>query len=188
MTLQLVSFVPEHFNNNGDQGNLDVIRFHLSAQGISFEQAGQSQARKADFLLIGDGSRAAIRFYQPGLVALVPVLVERLNSEKPTLIVGSAYEFLAPLIGLGESTEANRVSDFVSEKVNEQDVVGYVNSASSLPDIVVRGGFIGTKFFGPLLAYNPNLLGLVLEKLGATSAYADGILDSVQHFRQKIIS
>ncbi len=188
MTLKLVSFVPEHFNNNGDQGNLDVIKFHLAAQGLPFEQAGQSQAVNADFLIIGDGSRAAMRFYRPGLEALVPVLAERLHAEKPTLIVGSSYEFFSPLIGLGDSEEIMRVSDFVSLKVNGEDVVGYINSSTNLPNIFVRGGFIGTKLYGPLLAYNPKLLAEVLQRLGARPQYAPGMLESIERYRQRIIS
>ncbi|MFM1783955.1 MAG: hypothetical protein RLZZ579_232, partial [Actinomycetota bacterium] len=161
---------------------------HLAARGIDFEQAGQSQAQNADFLLIGDASRAALRFYQPGLEALVSILIERLNNERPTLIVGSSYEFLSSRIGLNASVETTRVSDFVSIRVNNSDVVGYLNSSSNLPGLEIRGGFIATKLYGPLLAFNPDLLADILHRLGAEPAYPEGMLKSVESYRARITS
>lgn len=166
MKLEFVSFQAQHFNNNGDQGNIEILNFFAKMSGISIHNSGPSQLAEADFVLIGDASRAAMRFYEPGLLALVDGLAERLTLGKPTLLVGSSYEFFSAKLGIGEPKPVPRISDFASVDLGDEIVVGYQNSDSDLPVLYSSGCFIATKLFGPVLAYNPGLLGKFLTELG----------------------
>ena len=49
--------MPDFFDNNGDQGNIEALKAHLSAVGIGFEVSSVISA--SDFVLIGDSSIAA---------------------------------------------------------------------------------------------------------------------------------
>lgn len=186
MKVSLVSFAAEHFNNNGDQGNITVLEFHLRNSGFSVEHLGQSQADSADFLLVGDCSRAALRFYKPGLDALLPALRKRLEGGKPTLLVGSSYEYLSAELGLGISKTVQRVSDFVSTQAEGFSVLGYCNSDTDLPVVQIHGAFIATKLFGPVLALNPELLELVLSRLGAQLKLSVEMSEDITQIRKQI--
>lgn len=186
MKISLVSFAAEHFNNNGDQGNLEVLRFHLSKSGIELENLGQSQAETADFVLVGDCSKAALRFYKPGLDALVPALLARLQSGRPTLIVGASYEYLSEQLGLGQPTDVERISDFALCQEAGFTLVGYSNSATDLPMVQIRGSFIATKLFGPIFALNPELLRSVLKELGVELSMTEEMTENVEAIRRQI--
>lgn len=188
MKLKIVSFTAEHFNNNGDQGNLEVIKFALDSIGVDYDEQGPSQISSADFVLVGDASRAAIRFYQPGLEALVPALAERLKNGAPTLLVGSSYEFLAPLLGLGEPQIVERVSDFACVDYAGGQVVGYQNSDTDLPVFQITGCFVATKLFGPVLAKNPELLSIILAGVGVKFEVPAEMSSEINQIRSKIIS
>lgn len=186
MRVKLVSFAAEHFNNNGDQGNIDVLKFHLEKSGVAVEEFGQSQAESADFLLVGDCSRAALRFYKPGLDALVPALLARLEAGNPTLIVGTSYEYLSSQIGLGDPMKVSRVSDFASVMHQGMQIVGYSNSDTDLPLVQTRGNFIATKFYGPVLALNPELLQRILQALGGGLHLSEQMADDVERVTRQI--
>lgn len=188
MKVSLVSFAAEHFNNNGDQGNLDVLRFHLAASGQKVEILGQSQAEIADFLLVGDCSRAALRFYKPGLDALVPALKARLAAGSPTLLVGSSYEYLSEQIGLGIPNSVTRVSDFMSVQTVGLELVGYCNSETDLPVAQVKDCFIATKLFGPIFATNPVLLERILTRLGGELKLTENMQEDIAQIRGQIIA
>ena len=183
------SFKPEHFNNNGDQGNLDVLRFFLQAQGL--QVSATDEAAVADFVLVGDASRAAISHHEQELTRLIPVLSSRIAKGLPTLLVGSSYEFfLGKIAELGTHARTTRVSEFRSVALTaELTVMGYRNSELASGDVQLFGGFIATTLYGPILAKNPELLDLVLLRFGAEKAkWPKDMLEFVTKIRSEISS
>jgi CobQ-like glutamine amidotransferase family enzyme len=151
--IKVFSFQPDYFNQNGDQGNLDALS-HFSKQDMVHVEISQ-----ADFVLIGDASRAAIRHFERDLDSLTAVLASRHQSGFPTLLVGSSYEFFLSRLALAESvTFGDRVSEFREVVADGIRVKGYRNSELEGFDLVVSGAFVGTTLFGPVLAKNPELL------------------------------
>ena len=85
--------MPEHFNNNGDQGNIEVLSTELKAAKV--EHAAMDKIEEADFVLFGDASRAAMRHYESELEGYRPLIRDRFSEGLATLLVGSCYEFFA---------------------------------------------------------------------------------------------
>ena len=164
------SFHSEHFDNNGDQGNLSVLKYFLAKQAVSFDEA--DELASADFVLIGDASRAAIREYGNELLDLAPALQARHDAGLPTLLVGSSYEFLASQVTWLETPRRGSVvSEFRTVVTDDAGpVVGYRNSSIADLDFVRNGEFIATTLYGPILAKNPNLLDQMLVACGGSSA------------------
>jgi CobQ-like glutamine amidotransferase family enzyme len=163
--ITLSTFRPEYFNNNGDQGNIEVLERQLSWRGVPVATTSVG-FESADFLLIGDASRAAMRHFESELLALGPLLQGRLAQGLPTLLVGSAFEFFSRKVqGLPALESIERVSEFRSARAAQIEGFGYRNSDSDR-DLFVSGGFIGTTLFGPILAKSPEALSLILESLG----------------------
>jgi hypothetical protein len=161
--IKLASFRPQFFDNNGDQGNLSVLFAQLQAMGEQVEVTTECEG--SDFLLIGDSSIAVHNHFELELAGLLPELKLRLQSGKPTLLVGRSWEYFAPLLGV-ELATGERESKFVKLKVAEHEVVGYHNSTVLKPRFYLSGAFVGTTLFGPLLAKNPTLLELYGSALG----------------------
>lgn len=161
--IKLASYRPEFFNNNGDQGNLEVLAAHLKAVGASFEISDDLVG--SDFLLIGDSSIAAHDHFESELSALLSELRVRLLAGKPTLLVGRSWEYFSPMLGV-ELSHGERASKFFEVKVSEHDVLGYHNSTVVEPKFFISGAFLGTTLFGPLLAKNPSVLKLIGLSLG----------------------
>ena len=161
--ITLASYRPEFFNNNGDQGNLEVLAAHLKAVGVPFVVSDELVG--SDFLLIGDSSIAAHDHFETELNALLPELKLRLLAGRPTLLVGRSWEYFAPLLGV-ELSHGERASKFFEVKVSEHEVLGYHNSTVIEPKFFVTGSFMGTTLFGPLLAKNPSVLKLIGLSLG----------------------
>lgn len=157
--IKVFSFQPEYFNNNGDQGNLLVLEWELAACGSEIELV--SDIDSADFVLFGDASRAAMRHFEQELEQLRPAVAARWLSAKPTLVVGSCYEFFASELGLSLK-RGTRYSGFVTAN----DDFGYQNSDGDLPAVHANGGFIATNLFGPFLAKNPHRLQQLCGELG----------------------
>lgn len=158
--IKVFSFRPEFFNNNGDQGNLEALSY-FTKQPLSFVGLDE-----ADLVLIGDGSRAAIREHEAELLAMLPLLRERYSKGLPTLIVGSAYEFYLERLPLVEQPSfGERVSEFRNVTADGISVKGYRNSELIADDLVISGSFIGTTLFGPVLAKNPWLLERIAKAL-----------------------
>ena len=155
------SFEPQHFNNNGDQGNLLVLSKQLALSGQSFTET--EEIRDADFVLVGDASIAAMRHYAGRLELLRPFIKDRFAQGAPTLIVGSSYEFFASDLGLTSKPYLRR-----SEFVDQDGIFGYMNVDHNLPPFVANGAFMATSLFGPILAKNPELLEQMTISLGAT--------------------
>ncbi|MEK9536299.1 MAG: hypothetical protein VWZ99_04045, partial [Aquiluna sp.] len=158
--ITVFTFHPEHFNNNGDQGNLLVLEVEAEAAGAQLVPTTDPES--ADFVLFGDASRAAMRHYGEELDSLVPALVARYERGDPTLVVGSCYERFAVDLGI-ESKSMTRRSEFVSQ----DGFFGYRNTNLDLPIVTRNGNFVATSLFGPFLAKNPEFLGQLLEDLGA---------------------
>ncbi len=179
--ITLSTFMPEYFNNNGDQGNIEILERQLSWRGLAFTTSS-SQFDSADFLLVGDASRAAMRHFETELTEMVLVLQSRLSQGSPTLLVGSAFEFFCARVpGLPALGSVARASEFRSVREGEVEGFGYRNSQSDR-DLFVSGAFIGTTLFGPVLAKSPELLALVLESMGVQEQLPVGIafeLDSM---------
>ena len=153
------SFMPEHFNNNGDQGNIEVLSIELKAAQV--EHAAIDKIEKADFVLFGDASRAAMRHYESELEGYRPLIRERFSKGLATLLVGSSYEFFANDLGL-ELRQVARKSEFVNG-----DYFGYRNTEYDLKPVTRNGLFVATSLYGPFLAKNPTYLSELLMGLGA---------------------
>lgn len=189
--ITLASFRPEFFNQNGDQANLEVLGMQLMWRGIECEVAHQN-FDSADFLLIGDASRAAIREFGAELELLIPTLSKRLESGLPTLLVGSAHEYFAgKVVGLPALVRSARASEFREVSRSGLKAFGYRNS-EVIEDLVVSGAFVSTTLFGPVLAKSPDLLNLILSRLGVEEPLPADIGDElyklVEEIRQRAIA
>lgn len=176
------SFEPEYFNQNGDQGNLEVLEYATSKKFLVTSNP------EADLMLIGDASRAAIRHFTPELTKLQPAIEARLKNGLPTLLVGSSYEFYASQSEfLPKLAKGHRVSKFVKVDYAGSRVVGYRNSEVLDSELLVRGGFVGTLLFGPLLAKNPDLLKLFTDQLSLDLVVGEDYWNLVNQVRQNLI-
>lgn len=166
--IKLASFMPNYFNNNGDQGNIEVLAKQLKWRGAQYT-VSSSELRDSDFLLVGDGSRAVMREFESELAAISELVAERLRTGKPTLLVGSAHEFFCSrLPGLPELQSAPRVSEHREVSFGDLNVFGYRNNEIDV-DFFIENAFISTSLFGPILAKNENLLNIVLSAMGVTA-------------------
>ena len=173
------TFEPEYFNNNGDQGNIEVLLHFLKRSGQKVKRV--DSPKDADFVLIGDGSLAVVEHFAKKLGALRNEIKKRFDAGKPTLVVGSSFEFFAEQLGLSKE-KTSRKSGFVR---TAEGYFGYRNSDSNLPEVVVKGSFIATKLFGPVLAKNPQLLKLQMDALGAEFVISDELASWIEIIRQK---
>jgi CobQ-like glutamine amidotransferase family enzyme len=170
--IKLATFMPEYFNNNGDQGNIEVLEKQLEWRGIKHSLTSIDFA-DSDFLLVGDGSRAVMREFESELAGITDLLQERLSTGKATLLVGSSHEFFCSrLPELPKLRALSRVSEFREVTFGAQKAFGYRNTDKDT-DLFIEQAFISTTLFGPLLGKNPNLLELVLSSMGVGVALPD---------------
>ena len=166
--IKLATFMPTYFNNNGDQGNIEVLAKQLEWRGIPCSVTS-TELKDSDFLLVGDGSRAVMSEFKSELAAIADLVAERLSSGKATLLVGSAHEFFCTrLPGLPELGNAPRVSEHREVTFGNLRVFGYRNNEIE-NDFFIEEAFISTSLFGPILAKNENLLNIVLTSMGVTT-------------------
>ena len=166
--IKLATFMPEYFNNNGDQGNIEALAKQLEWRGIQ-HSVTSTDFVDSDFLLVGDGSRAVMREFDTELSAIVDLLQERLMSGKATLLVGSSHEyFCSKLSALPKLKTLSRVSEFREVTSGGHKAFGYRNSDKDI-DLFIEMAFISTTLFGPLLAKNQNVLDLVLSSMGVSA-------------------
>ncbi len=176
------SFEPKYFNQNGDQGNLEVLEF------VTGQKLIQTSDPAADLVLFGDASRAAMRRFAPELLRLMPAIEARLAAGLPTLLIGSSYEFFAEHSDLlPKLAKGQRVSKFVRVNHAGSEVVGYRNSEVLDSELFIRAGFVGTLLFGPLLAKNPELLRLFAQNLSLDISVDQSYWDLVEQVRQNLI-
>jgi CobQ-like glutamine amidotransferase family enzyme len=166
--IKLATFMPEYFNNNGDQGNIEVLAKQLEWRGVQHSVTSTDFA-DSDFLLVGDGSRAVMREFESELASITDLLQERLSTGRPTLLVGSSHEFFCSrLPGLPDLKTLSRISEFREVTFGSQTAFGYRNTDKDI-DLFTEKAFISTTLFGPLLAKNQNLLDLVLSAMGVSA-------------------
>ena len=177
--IKIFSFEPMYFDNNGDQGNVEILLHQLNQQGMKFKNV--ASAEKADFVLIGDASNAVMDKYAKELAKLRKTIAQRFAQGQPTLLVGSAYEFFAGEMGLS-SNVVKRESKFVT---TAEGYFGYRNSDKDLPVCLVNGSFIATSLFGPVLAKNPLLLEIVLNAVGAELKLSAQALEWIEIIRSR---
>jgi CobQ-like glutamine amidotransferase family enzyme len=177
--IKLYSFEPFYFNNNGDQGNIDVVKNQLEKQNIKFKIV--ASPADADFVLIGDCSEAVMNHYEKQLTKLRKLIAMRYEKGLPTLLIGSAYTFFAPEIGITQEP-TKRESKFVR---TPEGYFGYRNSDNNLPVCTVKGAFIASSLYGPLLAKNPQLLQVVLENLGAEMVLPTQVTSLIETIRSQ---
>jgi len=183
--IRLASFRPEFFNQNGDQANLEVLGMQMMWRGIQCEIVDKD-FDEADFFLIGDASRAVMREFASDLEILVPMLAERLEAGLPTLLVGSSHEFFAGKVsGLPELRYSERSSEFREVEDSGLKAFGYRNS-EVVGDLFVSGAFVSTTLFGPVLAKSPDLLNLVLDRLGVSDPLPAEIDDELSNLVEEI--
>ena len=158
---KVFTFQPEYFNNNGDQGNLEALA-HFTKQPL--DSVGINEAA---FVLVGDASRAAMRHFLVELDEILPTLQHRLENSLPTLIIGSSFEYFSGrLSGMPKPVHGERVSEFRTAKSDGVEASGYRNSTLVSQDLFIRGAFVGTTLFGPVLAKSPQLLRRITDALG----------------------
>jgi CobQ-like glutamine amidotransferase family enzyme len=166
--IKLAAFMPTYFNNNGDQGNIEVLAKQLEWRGVQCSVTF-TELQDSDFLLVGDGSRAVMREFESELVAITDLVAERLRNGKATLLVGSTHEFFCSrLPGLPELKNAPRVSQHREVSFGDLRVFGYRNNEIDV-DLFIERAFISASLFGPILAKNENLLNIVLTSMGVTA-------------------
>jgi len=185
--IKLATFMPTYFNNNGDQGNIEVLSKQLEWRGVQCSVTSSDLA-ESDFLLIGDGSRAVMREFDTGLSAMTDLVAERLSTGKATLLVGSAHEFFcARLPKLPDLKKSPRVSEHREVESDNLKVFGYRNNEIDV-DFYIQEAFISTSLFGPILAKNENLLNIVLTSMGATKELPDVYQSRLAHLLQGVRS
>jgi CobQ-like glutamine amidotransferase family enzyme len=173
--MKLVSYDARNFNTNGDQGNLEIIAAELRWRAVDCEVISSTATHDlegADLVLIGGASRAVMRHHSQHLTALLPTLRARSRSLSATLFIGSSFEFFAePLFGL-EARSTARSSDYYSGNFGQKQLVGYLNTETTLPPLAIDNRQIGSLLTGPLLLKNRWLLNDVLQWLGVTTDLA----------------
>lgn len=172
--ITLYTVAPARLNLNGDQANLLVIKRRLEWMGYdcklvavdSLEQLQGIQPSAGDFLLVGHGSRAAMKSLEPW--ATWRQAIEKLISKGIVgLAVGTGYEALSP-----DFKRVDRVSEYadIDAEAGLPRINGYVNTDTDLPRVQRVGeNFIFTMVHGPVLAKNPELADWFLERLGVKS-------------------
>ena len=163
--LKFAALFPKHLDLNGDHGNLLVLQKRLNWRGVSAQIVPVTDSAKLerfDFVLLGHGSKDAwseVLRIDPELMVNVANFA---RDGKPVLAISSGYEHLVKeLEGIkvepGEHTSEFRQTD---------DVVGYVNSDSGLPEIRTWLQTVMTLFHGPVLAKNNGLADKIIANAG----------------------
>lgn len=177
--IKLFTFQPYYFNNNGDQGNLDVLTYFMKQQAVEYKNVDSIE--DCDFALLGDASIAVMQHYEQELGQLRSEIVKRHAAGAPTLLVGSTYEYFAKDLGMQPGTKV-RFSGFLT---TSDGVFGYQNSDSDLPAFYSNGLFMATNLFGPLLAKNPKLLVELSQGLGFDAQLPKEQLEWIGAIRKK---
>jgi CobQ-like glutamine amidotransferase family enzyme len=79
-----------------------------------------------------------------------------------------------------------RFSGFVKLTHEDFEVVGYRNSEVVGSELFVKGGFIGTLMFGPILAKNPDLLKLLAREMQLEIRLENSYWDLVSEVRRNL--
>jgi CobQ-like glutamine amidotransferase family enzyme len=164
---------PNHLNLNGDGANALILTQRAKWSGLQSSlqllNPGEVPNDRPDVLVIGHGSTAAWKQIYGEFARLVPVIADWMEKGTQVVAVSSGFAALHGLLpGLASSIErGDRVSIFVVEEFEGEQVYGYRNSDLVLPNIVRHENLIGTMLHGPLLA--------------KSSWLADAIISTVAH-------
>lgn len=168
--IRLAGFFGKEFDQNGDLGNLEVLGRALAPHGSAVQTLMDVRdpvlLTEAEFLVIGDASRAHQRKRSFELQGLHELIVSREKNCLWSLVVGSTYEQLAADHFGFEVQSTRRISAFASSEFGDREYWGYLNTEVLVPRFVIQGTTIGTQFFGPLLARNPVLVSEIAESSG----------------------
>jgi len=160
--IRLGTFYPEDLNLNGDQANLLVLSKRLEWRGVDSEivpVTGSSDLQSIDALLLGHGSVAAWNSLLAADSKLVESAIGFMKSGKPLIAIASGY--LMVLDALGEQYP---IGEHVSEFVDIDGVVGYVNSPAKPNLLEWRDASLLTMLHGPIFAKNPDLADRLITK------------------------
>ncbi len=156
---------PRHLNLNGDVGNLLVLKKRLAWRGVessTVEIQGSEDLSNFDFILLGHGSSAAWAQLLTSQPNLLFNLVSFIKNGGSVLAVASAADLLHPLLS---GLPVNR-GKWESKFVQEDSVVGYVNTTSEGKYLVWIENALLTQMHGPVLAKNPELADVIISKNG----------------------
>lgn len=177
MSVRLVSLFPEHLNLNGDQANLLVAKKRLEWFGYESEiiavGVGEEIPTDAHLIFLGHGSLAAWNFLSADLERLVPQVRAGLSRGAGFMAIASGYE-KAIRLGFfgGDLSSTKRVSKFEVVKLDELEVLGYLNATTKAPFIQKDNLSLGSQLHGPLFAKNPELVDSYLAEILAANNYS----------------
>jgi CobQ-like glutamine amidotransferase family enzyme len=177
--IRLMELFPDHLDLNGDSGNLLVLERRIEWGGLSSSREsvlpGQTPNSRPDVLLIGHGSAAAWKQVYAELARLAPMIQDWLKQGTQVLAISSGFAALHGLIdGLPISVDrSQRVSKFVVDEFEGEQVFGYLNSELQLPAMIRHGNILGSMLHGPLLAKNTGLADQIIESVMASAIRAE---------------
>ena len=163
--IKLAAISPTHLNLNGDLGNLLVLQKRLAWRNVksSITELSESDSLAGfDYVFVGHGSPAA----WSQLFSLNPRFLEDvasyINNGGALLAVASAADHLQKLL----SVELVSRGEWQSRFVEQDEVVGYLNTDSKSDYLVWHRNALLTQLHGPIFAKNPGLADEVISRNG----------------------
>jgi CobQ-like glutamine amidotransferase family enzyme len=176
--IKFAAISPTHLNLNGDLGNLLVLQKRLAWRNVksSITELSESDSLAGfDYVFVGHGSPAA----WSQLFSLNPRFLEDvasyINNGGGLLAVASAADHLQKLL----SGELVSRGEWQSRFVEQDEVVGYLNTDSKSDYLVWHRNALLTQLHGPIFAKNPGLADEVISRNGWTdvSQNSDELLE-----------
>ena len=163
--IKFAAVSPTHLNLNGDLGNLLVLQKRLAWRNVksSITELSESDSLAGfDYVFVGHGSPAA----WSQLLSLNPRFLEDvasyINNGGALLAVASAADHLQKLL----SGELVSRGEWQSRFVEQDEVVGYLNTDSKSDYLVWHRNALLTQLHGPIFAKNPGLADEVISRNG----------------------
>jgi len=160
--IRLGTFYPQDLNLNGDQANLLVLKKRLEWRGVDSEivpVTGSSDLQNIDALLLGHGSVAAWHSLLAADSKLIESALDFMKSGMSLIAIASGY--LKVLDALGEKYP---IGEQVSEFIDVDGVVGYVNSPAKPKLLEWRDASLLSMLHGPIFSKNPDLADQLITK------------------------
>lgn len=173
MKIRLGAFHHESLDLNGDLGNLLVLSTRLNNLGfdcdvidLTGENIERELAKGLNFAFLGHGSKAAWLAIDKKDAHFESAILSVIDAGVDFLAVSSGFEKLIEIGAVKLQVEKiERRSEFAVFNWGELEIVGYLNSDQSLPLFYLENNIYATLLHGPLLAKNPKLADLIIEKL-----------------------
>lgn len=206
MSIKLVSLFPNHLDLNGDQANLLVLAKRLQWRGVLVEivavDKGQSIPKDAALIFLGHGSMAAWADIESELIRLLVEIKQSISDGAAFMAVASGHERAINLGLLGGTANAKaRISKFEIAEHEDQEILGYLNSATDAPVIQKQGLLLGTQLHGPVFAKNPvfadtylaeiakaQSVQFAVDALSTNASLVAGIVDQVWELERELAS